>query len=83
MASAFLILTMCCLCSRLKSILDKGGVVQEFVDALQQLTNPEMLFKVNIPFPLKYPLVDPVLRCQTHSSCLNRLRFQFVVLLAQ
>ncbi len=53
------------LCSRLKSILDKGGVVQEFVDALQQLTNPEMLFKVNIPFPLKYPLVDPVLRCQT------------------
>lgn len=30
---------------KLKSILDKGGVVQEFVDALQQLTNPEMLFK--------------------------------------
>uniref|UniRef100_A0A671MAS8 DNA-dependent protein kinase catalytic subunit n=1 Tax=Sinocyclocheilus anshuiensis TaxID=1608454 RepID=A0A671MAS8_9TELE len=28
-----------------KSLLDKGGVVQEFVDALQQLTNPEMLFK--------------------------------------
>uniref|UniRef100_A0A9J8AJD6 DNA-dependent protein kinase catalytic subunit n=1 Tax=Cyprinus carpio carpio TaxID=630221 RepID=A0A9J8AJD6_CYPCA len=30
---------------KLKSLLDKGGVVQEFVDALQQLTNPEMLFK--------------------------------------
>uniref|UniRef100_A0A4W5N3K6 DNA-dependent protein kinase catalytic subunit n=1 Tax=Hucho hucho TaxID=62062 RepID=A0A4W5N3K6_9TELE len=30
---------------RLKSLLDKGGAVQEFVDALQQLTNPEMLFK--------------------------------------
>uniref|UniRef100_A0A8C1YUK1 DNA-dependent protein kinase catalytic subunit n=1 Tax=Cyprinus carpio TaxID=7962 RepID=A0A8C1YUK1_CYPCA len=29
---------------KLKSLLDKGGVVQEFVDALQQLTNPEMLF---------------------------------------
>nr|XP_055063378.1 DNA-dependent protein kinase catalytic subunit [Misgurnus anguillicaudatus] len=29
----------------LKSSLDKGGVIQEFVDALQQLTNPEMLFK--------------------------------------
>lgn len=35
-----------CLCSRLKSSLDKGGVIQEFVEALQQLTNPEMLFKV-------------------------------------
>ncbi|KAI4886986.1 hypothetical protein NFI96_023481, partial [Prochilodus magdalenae] len=30
---------------KLKSILDKGGVIKEFVDALQQLTNPEMLFK--------------------------------------
>ncbi|XP_056317923.1 DNA-dependent protein kinase catalytic subunit [Danio aesculapii] len=30
---------------KLKSLLDKGGVIQEFVDALQQLTNPEMLFK--------------------------------------
>ncbi|XP_041924731.1 DNA-dependent protein kinase catalytic subunit isoform X1 [Alosa sapidissima] len=30
---------------RLKPLLDKGGVVQDFVDALQQLTNPEMLFK--------------------------------------
>lgn len=83
MALAFLILTMCCLCSRLKSLLDKGGVVQEFVDALQQLTNPEMLFKVQIPSSLKDPLVEPVLRCQTHSSCLNRLQCQFVLLQAQ
>ncbi|KAL6490371.1 hypothetical protein MHYP_G00007160 [Metynnis hypsauchen] len=30
---------------KLKSVLDKGGVIKEFVDALQQLTNPEMLFK--------------------------------------
>uniref|UniRef100_A0AAR2IVV3 DNA-dependent protein kinase catalytic subunit n=1 Tax=Pygocentrus nattereri TaxID=42514 RepID=A0AAR2IVV3_PYGNA len=30
---------------KLKSILDKGGVIKKFVDALQQLTNPEMLFK--------------------------------------
>ncbi|XP_031440254.1 DNA-dependent protein kinase catalytic subunit [Clupea harengus] len=30
---------------RLKPLLDKGGVIQDFVDALQQLTNPEMLFK--------------------------------------
>ncbi|XP_028826126.1 DNA-dependent protein kinase catalytic subunit isoform X2 [Denticeps clupeoides] len=29
----------------LKPLLDKGGVVQEFVEALQQLTNPDMLFK--------------------------------------
>ncbi|XP_066538129.1 DNA-dependent protein kinase catalytic subunit [Hoplias malabaricus] len=29
----------------LKSKLDKGGVIKELVDALQQLTNPEMLFK--------------------------------------
>ncbi|XP_042366176.1 DNA-dependent protein kinase catalytic subunit [Plectropomus leopardus] len=31
--------------NRLKSVLDKGGPVKNFVDALQQLTNPEMLFK--------------------------------------
>ncbi|KAL4648766.1 DNA-dependent protein kinase catalytic subunit isoform X1 [Arapaima gigas] len=31
--------------TRLKSQLDKGGVVKDFVDALQQLTNPDMLFK--------------------------------------
>ncbi|XP_049912803.1 DNA-dependent protein kinase catalytic subunit isoform X2 [Epinephelus moara] len=31
--------------SRLRSMLDKGGPVKNFVDALQQLTNPEMLFK--------------------------------------
>ncbi|XP_030635503.1 DNA-dependent protein kinase catalytic subunit [Chanos chanos] len=30
---------------RLRPMLDKGGVIQDFVDALQQLTNPEMLFK--------------------------------------
>ncbi|KAL1006455.1 hypothetical protein UPYG_G00072620 [Umbra pygmaea] len=30
---------------RLKSQLDKGGSVRAFVNALQQLTNPEMLFK--------------------------------------
>uniref|UniRef100_A0A8C9Y6S2 DNA-dependent protein kinase catalytic subunit n=1 Tax=Sander lucioperca TaxID=283035 RepID=A0A8C9Y6S2_SANLU len=28
-----------------RSMLDKGGAVKNFVDALQQLTNPEMLFK--------------------------------------
>ncbi|XP_056289749.1 DNA-dependent protein kinase catalytic subunit-like [Pseudoliparis swirei] len=31
--------------NRLMSMLDKGGSVKDFVDALQQLTNPEMLFK--------------------------------------
>ncbi|XP_060730052.1 DNA-dependent protein kinase catalytic subunit isoform X1 [Tachysurus vachellii] len=30
---------------KLKAKLDRGGAFQEFVDALQQLTNPEMLFK--------------------------------------
>lgn len=27
-------------------MLDKGGAVKKFVDALQQLTNPEMIFRV-------------------------------------
>lgn len=27
-------------------MLDKGSAVKNFVDALQQLTNPEMIFKV-------------------------------------
>uniref|UniRef100_A0A8C5C632 DNA-dependent protein kinase catalytic subunit n=1 Tax=Gadus morhua TaxID=8049 RepID=A0A8C5C632_GADMO len=31
--------------NKLTSLLDKGGAVQNFVDSLQQLTNPEMLFK--------------------------------------
>ncbi|KAG5837285.1 hypothetical protein ANANG_G00237680 [Anguilla anguilla] len=31
--------------TRLKYQLDKGGVHKDFIDALQQLTNPEMLFK--------------------------------------
>ncbi|XP_061821672.2 DNA-dependent protein kinase catalytic subunit isoform X1 [Nerophis lumbriciformis] len=31
--------------NRIKSMLDKGGAVQNFVDALQQLTNPDMIFK--------------------------------------
>lgn len=31
--------------NKLKSQLDKGGAVKNFVDALQQLTNPEMIFK--------------------------------------
>ncbi|CAL8293471.1 unnamed protein product [Lota lota] len=31
--------------NNLTSLLDKGGAVQNFVDSLQQLTNPEMLFK--------------------------------------
>ncbi|KAJ4925203.1 hypothetical protein JOQ06_017938 [Pogonophryne albipinna] len=31
--------------NRLMSMLDKGEAVKNFVDALQQLTNPEMLFK--------------------------------------
>ncbi|XP_060788690.1 DNA-dependent protein kinase catalytic subunit-like isoform X1 [Neoarius graeffei] len=30
---------------KLKAKLDRGGGFQDFVDALQQLTNPEMLFK--------------------------------------
>ncbi|CAN9506484.1 unnamed protein product [Ophioblennius macclurei] len=30
---------------RVKSMLDKGKAVKNFVDALQQLTNPEMIFK--------------------------------------
>ena len=30
----------------LRSMLDKGGAVRNFVDALQQLTNPEMIFRV-------------------------------------
>uniref|UniRef100_A0A3Q2PZS8 DNA-dependent protein kinase catalytic subunit n=1 Tax=Fundulus heteroclitus TaxID=8078 RepID=A0A3Q2PZS8_FUNHE len=29
----------------LRSLLDKGGAVKNFVDALQQLSNPEMIFK--------------------------------------
>ncbi|XP_062849596.1 DNA-dependent protein kinase catalytic subunit [Trichomycterus rosablanca] len=31
--------------NKLKAMLDKGGVIREFVNALQQLTNPDMLFK--------------------------------------
>ncbi|XP_012711305.2 DNA-dependent protein kinase catalytic subunit [Fundulus heteroclitus] len=31
--------------NRLRSLLDKGGAVKNFVDALQQLSNPEMIFK--------------------------------------
>ncbi|XP_029384585.1 DNA-dependent protein kinase catalytic subunit isoform X2 [Echeneis naucrates] len=31
--------------NRLRSMLDKGGAVKKFVAALQQLTNPEMIFK--------------------------------------
>lgn len=27
-------------------MLDKGEAVKKFVDALQQLTNPEMIFRV-------------------------------------
>ncbi|XP_065804990.1 DNA-dependent protein kinase catalytic subunit isoform X2 [Labrus bergylta] len=30
---------------RLRSMLDKGGAVKKFVDALQQLTNPDMIFR--------------------------------------
>lgn len=30
---------------RLRSTLDKGGAVKTFVEALQQLTNPDMIFK--------------------------------------
>lgn len=32
--------------NRLRSTLDKGEAVKNFVDALQQLTNPAMIFKV-------------------------------------
>ncbi|XP_015230469.1 PREDICTED: DNA-dependent protein kinase catalytic subunit [Cyprinodon variegatus] len=31
--------------NRIRSLLDKGGAVKKFVDALQQFTNPEMIFK--------------------------------------
>uniref|UniRef100_A0A8D3BVD0 DNA-dependent protein kinase catalytic subunit n=1 Tax=Scophthalmus maximus TaxID=52904 RepID=A0A8D3BVD0_SCOMX len=31
--------------NRLRNMLDKGGAVKKFVDALQQLTNPDMIFK--------------------------------------
>lgn len=41
----FIFLHIVC-ANRLRSTLDKGGAVKNFVDALQQLTNPEMLFKV-------------------------------------
>lgn len=37
-----------CVYNRLRSMLDKGGAVKNFVNALQQLTNPEMIFKVII-----------------------------------
>lgn len=32
--------------NRLRGMLDKGGAVKTFVDALLQLANPEMIFKV-------------------------------------
>uniref|UniRef100_A0A3Q4AQN1 DNA-dependent protein kinase catalytic subunit n=1 Tax=Mola mola TaxID=94237 RepID=A0A3Q4AQN1_MOLML len=38
-------LSACVCVNRLRSMLDKGGAVKTFVDALQQLTNPEMIFK--------------------------------------
>uniref|UniRef100_A0A6Q2XGP6 DNA-dependent protein kinase catalytic subunit n=1 Tax=Esox lucius TaxID=8010 RepID=A0A6Q2XGP6_ESOLU len=38
---------------RLKSLLDKDGSVLVFVGALQQLTNPEMLFKVRLGLNIK------------------------------
>ncbi|KAM3860678.1 DNA-dependent protein kinase catalytic subunit [Diretmus argenteus] len=31
--------------NRIRTLLDPGGAVKNFVDALQQLTNPDMLFK--------------------------------------
>lgn len=31
---------------RIKIKLDQGGVVQDFINALEQLSNPEMIFKV-------------------------------------
>nr|XP_057916892.1 DNA-dependent protein kinase catalytic subunit isoform X2 [Doryrhamphus excisus] len=31
--------------NRIMSMLDKGGAVKNFVDALQQLTNPDMIFR--------------------------------------
>lgn len=36
-------------------MLDKGGAVKKFVDALQQLTNPDMIFKVNTINPHTNP----------------------------
>lgn len=31
---------------RIKTKLDQGGVIQDLISALEQLSNPEMLFKV-------------------------------------
>ncbi|CAK6438705.1 unnamed protein product [Pipistrellus nathusii] len=31
--------------ARIKSKLDQGGVIQDFINALEQLSNPEMIFK--------------------------------------
>lgn len=31
---------------RIKAKLDREGVVQDFINALEQLSSPEMLFKV-------------------------------------
>ncbi|KAM6216536.1 DNA-dependent protein kinase catalytic subunit isoform 2-T2 [Rhynchocyon petersi] len=31
--------------ARLKTKLDQGGIIQDFINALEQLSNPEMLFK--------------------------------------
>lgn len=31
---------------RIKVKLDQGGVIQDFINALEQLSNPEMIFKV-------------------------------------
>lgn len=31
---------------RIKSKLDQGGVIQDFINALDQLSNPDLLFKV-------------------------------------
>ena len=33
-------------CYRIKAKLDREGVVQDIINALEQLSNPEMLFKV-------------------------------------
>lgn len=44
----FAFLRSCVCVNRLRSMLDQGGAVKNFVDALQQLTNPEMIFKVTL-----------------------------------
>lgn len=35
-----------CLFNRIKNKLDQGGLIQDFINALDQLSNPDLIFKV-------------------------------------